>query len=78
MKTAVSLPGEIFAQAERLARRLKKSRSKLYSDAIAEYIARRDPDLIVEKLDETWGRLGGPDDGFVAAASRRALERSDW
>jgi len=78
MKTAVSLPGEIFAQAERLARRLKKSRSKLYSDAIAEYIARRDPDLIVEKLDETWGRLGAPDDGFGAAASRRALERSDW
>ena len=77
MKTAVSLPGEIFAQAERLARRLKKSRSKLYSDAIAEYIARRDPDLIVEKLDETWGRLGAPDDGFGVAVLRKTLKRND-
>ncbi len=78
MKTAVSLRGEVFADAERLARRLKKSRSKLYSDAIAEYVARHDPELIVEKLNETCGRLGEPGDEFVTAASRRVLERSDW
>ena len=78
MKTAVSLPGEVFAHAERLARRLKKSRSKLYSDAIAEYIARHDPDVIVEKLNETWDGLDEPRDEFVAASSRRVLERSDW
>jgi hypothetical protein len=38
--------------------RLKTSRSKLYSDAIAEYVARHDPDLIVEKLNETWAATG--------------------
>jgi hypothetical protein len=37
---------------------LKTSRSKLYSDAIAEYVARHDPDLIVEKLNETWAATG--------------------
>ena len=78
MKTAVSLPRDVFAHAERLARRLMKSRSKLYSDAIREYIARHDPDVIVEKLNETWGGRDGPRDEFVAASSRRTLERSDW
>jgi hypothetical protein len=31
MKTAISIPDAIFAEAERLARRLEKSRSELYS-----------------------------------------------
>jgi hypothetical protein len=38
MKTAISIPDDVFADAERLARRLKKSRSELYSRAIREYI----------------------------------------
>ena len=33
MKTAISLPDEIFEEAERLARWLKKSRSELYREA---------------------------------------------
>ncbi|HEV8229926.1 MAG TPA: hypothetical protein VGQ86_08215 [Candidatus Limnocylindria bacterium] len=76
MKTAISLPEEIFVRAERLARRLKKSRSKLYSDAIAEYLARHDRDVIVDKLNEVWD--GVPQDEFGAVAARRGLERSDW
>lgn len=78
MKTAVSLPEEVFAQAERLAQRLKRSRSKLYSEAIAEYVARHDPELVTEKLNEVCDELKEPSDEFVAAAARRALERSDW
>jgi metal-responsive CopG/Arc/MetJ family transcriptional regulator len=78
MRTAVSLPGEIFVHAERLARRLKKSRSKLYSDAIAEYIARHDPDVFVQKLNDVWDQVDEPRDEFVAAAARRTVERSDW
>jgi predicted transcriptional regulator len=44
MKTAVSLPDKLFKDADRLARQLKKSRSKLYAEAITEYVARHDPD----------------------------------
>jgi metal-responsive CopG/Arc/MetJ family transcriptional regulator len=36
MKTAISIPDDVFAAAERLARRLKKSRSELYSRALRE------------------------------------------
>ncbi|MGH2500410.1 MAG: hypothetical protein ACRDF0_10035 [Candidatus Limnocylindria bacterium] len=78
MKTAVSLPDGLFADAERLAKRLKKSRSKLYSDAILEYVARHDADGVTSKLNEVWDQEGGGSDGFVDAATRRVLERTDW
>jgi predicted transcriptional regulator len=78
MKTAVSLPDDLFADAERIARRLKKPRSRVYSEAIREYVARHDPDLVAGKLNEVVRTLDGPDDGFVAAAGRQILERTDW
>lgn len=78
MKTAVSLPKEVFAEAERLARRLKKSRSRLYSEAIAEYVARHDADAVTSKLNEVVDREGVAVDGFVDAAARKLLERIDW
>ncbi len=47
-KTAVSLPDEVFASAETLAKRLKLTRSELYSRALAEYLARHSPDEITD------------------------------
>jgi predicted transcriptional regulator len=41
MKTAISISDEVFEDAERLARRTKKSGSRLFSDALKEYVARR-------------------------------------
>lgn len=78
MKTAVSLPDDLFADAERIARRLKKPRSRLYSEAIKEYVARHDPDLVTSKLDSVVGGLKKDKDAFVATAARRVLERTDW
>lgn len=78
MKTAISLPDDLFAEAEKVARRLKKPRSRVYSDAIREYVARHDPDVVARKLNEVVGTLERPDDGFAAAAGRRILERTDW
>src|SRR5262245_42454497 len=50
MKTAISIPDPIFREAERLARRLKKSRSQLYAEAMADYLRRHDPDAVTEAL----------------------------
>ena len=44
MKTAVSVPNEVFERAERLAKRLEVSRSELYSRALREYLSRHAPD----------------------------------
>lgn len=78
MKTAISLPDEIFERAERLARRLKKSRSELYREAVAEYVARHDPEAVTEALDQLCEQVDAKPDSFSNAAARRILERTEW
>jgi metal-responsive CopG/Arc/MetJ family transcriptional regulator len=78
MKTAVSIPDEVFEGAERLARRTKRSRSRLFSDALKEYLARHTPNEVTEAMDRAFAELGETKDAFVSTAARRVLERSEW
>jgi predicted transcriptional regulator len=78
MKTAVSIPDDVFEEAEQLARRTKRSRSEVYSRALAEYVARHAPDRVTEAMDRALAEIGEPADRFVRAASRRILTHSDW
>jgi metal-responsive CopG/Arc/MetJ family transcriptional regulator len=78
MKTAISLPDELFAQAERLARRLRKSRSELYRDAVSEFIARHDPEAITEAMDRVAELVDTPADALLTLAAHRVLARSEW
>jgi metal-responsive CopG/Arc/MetJ family transcriptional regulator len=78
MKTAVSIPDEVFEGAERLARRTKRSRSRLFSDALREYLARHAPDKITEAINKACSAIGEEDDRFVSSAASRVLEQSEW
>ena len=78
MKTAISLPDAIFRDAERLAKRLKKSRSKLYMEAVVEYVARHEPEAITEAMNELAAKLDTRPDEFAKAAARKVLGRSEW
>lgn len=78
MKTAITLPDRIFRAAEQHARRARKSRSQLYADAIAEYLARHAPEEVTEAMNRVADQLAGESDPFVAAAGRRVLEDSSW
>ncbi len=78
MKTAISIPENVYVEAQRLARKLKKSRSQLYSEAIAEYIARHDDDEVTEAINRVCDEIDAEDSTWSAAASRRVLERTEW
>ena len=78
MKIAVSVPDDVFARAERLARRERRSRSDVYSAALREYVARHSPDEVTEALDRVVAELGGQVDPFGSAAGRRRLESTEW
>ena len=79
MKTAVSVPDDLFAQVDRLASRSGRSRSEVYSAALREYVARHAPDEVTAGLDAVLADVGetGPD-LFAATAARRALGASEW
>ena len=78
VKTVVSVPDDVFAGAERLARRLKKSRSRPYSDALREYLARRTVENVTETLDSVVTDVGPPPDPFISAVARHRLRRVEW
>jgi metal-responsive CopG/Arc/MetJ family transcriptional regulator len=78
MKTAVSIPDDIFAKAERLARRSRRSRSQVFSAALQEYIARHAPDEVTEAIDRALDDVGESRDEFVSAAAKRRLKRTEW
>lgn len=79
MKTAVSLPDDVFLGAERHAKRTRKSRSQLYAEALAEYLARHAPEEITDDMNSVIEELGeARNDSFATAAARRTLERIEW
>lgn len=77
MKTAVSVPDELFEQAEELARKTGKSRSQIYREALAEYLLRRDAETVTESMDQALEQIDQTDP-WLDRAGRRALERAEW
>lgn len=78
MKTAVSIPDELFVSAERLAWRLGMSRSELYAAALRQYVREQRGRGISERLDAIYGEeeLGGLDPA-IADLQARSLS-DEW
>ena len=77
MKTAISLPDDLFAAAESLAAKQGLSRSRLFATALAEYVAKHQSRKVSERLDEVYATESNRDP-FVREAARRTLRRSEW
>ncbi len=57
MKTAISLSDSLFYVAEQTASYMGIPRSKLFSLALEEYIARHNGELITQKLNEVYEKI---------------------
>ncbi|MDZ7621676.1 MAG: hypothetical protein U5O69_04425 [Candidatus Competibacteraceae bacterium] len=70
MKTAISLPDDIFLAAERQAKRTRKSRSQLYAEAsLVRTCGVHAPDEVTEAMNRVVERLDEPrPDPLLAAA----------
>ncbi len=78
MKTAISIPEPIFQAAEKYAKRMQKSRSQLFSEAMTEYLERHAPNEITRTLNETVETVGDVHNAFLKKASHVLLEQSEW
>ncbi|MBI5501223.1 MAG: ribbon-helix-helix protein, CopG family [Deltaproteobacteria bacterium] len=78
MKTAVSIPGDVYRAADRLARRRGKSRSQVYAEALREFMQRHETDAITETLDGLCAEVDTGLPADLATAGRRVLERTEW
>lgn len=78
MKTAISIPDEIFEEAESLAQDKGMSRSQLYVAALAAYLKASRRGSITEKLNRVYGKQPGTLDPALAALQRASLSEDDW
>jgi hypothetical protein len=78
MKTAVSVPDDMFRMAEATARRLRVSRSKLYATAIAEFLKRQQGNAITERLNDVYSRNPAKVDPGLHRAQVKSLAKEAW
>lgn len=78
MKTAISLPDDLFAAVDALARRLGMPRSRLVAEALAEYVAKHKRSRVTEQLDAVYSGEPSNLDEAMQRAGRRTLKRSNW
>ena len=81
MKTAVSVPDDLFAQADRFAKYTQRSRSEVYSSALREYLARHEADAVTEAMNRVLAEVGDDDaaeDAFVASWAAWTMANTEW
>jgi metal-responsive CopG/Arc/MetJ family transcriptional regulator len=79
MKTAISIPDEIFSQAEELAKTMHISRSKLFTLAISEFIEEYDNQGITSKLNKVYQEQESSLDPGLKDYQKAALTNDeDW
>ena len=78
MKTAISLPDQVYRDADRLAKRLQKTRSRIYTEALELYLARHDATGITDALNAVHGERDTELAPDLRAAAARTVQRSEW
>jgi predicted transcriptional regulator len=78
MKIAVSIPDDVYQRAERLAEQSNRTRSRLYSDALGEYLARHGSDEVTDAMNQVLVGMDQGADSFVAVAARAVLAKTEW
>jgi len=77
MKTAVSLPNELFDAAEVLADELGVTRSELYARAIDEYVRNTQKSEVAKRLKAFYGD-STPPDTVLSSYAGKILVRAEW
>jgi metal-responsive CopG/Arc/MetJ family transcriptional regulator len=78
MKVAVSIPDDVFTEAEDLAKSLNASRSEIYSRALSEFLRRHAPDRVTELMNRVVAATDEPADPFTKRAARAVMRRVEW
>jgi len=71
MKTAVSIPDEIFKEVEKFAKEHKYSKSKVVTVAIGEFLERIKSKQLLDALNEIYSDIESTDDAIVRKKAKQ-------
>lgn len=79
VKTAVSLPDDLYERAEQAARQLGLNRSQFYARALAQYLQDIGPDPVTERLSELADQHAKESTALESsAAARSMIDSGGW
>jgi metal-responsive CopG/Arc/MetJ family transcriptional regulator len=78
MKTAISIPDPVFQSAEKLARRLGKSRSQLYTQALSSYLEKSNSSSVKDLLDKVYGSTTSHLDPQLQRLQTKVVAKEQW
>ena len=78
MKTAISIPDNIFRSADAFAKRHGISRSELYATAVAEFLSRRRSKQVTAQLDSVYEDSDSTLDSDIANIQSRSIQHENW
>jgi len=78
MKTAISIKDNVFQEAEKFAKKAKISRSQLYSDALEEYLAKRNEADLIARINAVCEEVDTSLDPHWKKMQSRVLSEDKW
>ncbi len=78
MKTAISLPDEIYHSADQIAKRLGMSRSELYSKTVSLFIKAHKNEDVTEALDKIYAKEKSELNSAINIMQLKSLPKEEW
>ncbi len=78
MKVAVSVPDPVFRAAERVSRRLRMSRSRLYAQAVEVFVKKHSDEDVTAQLNKVYAGASSKLDPALEAGSLEVLRSERW
>ena len=78
MKTAISVRDPLFERAEKFAKQVKISRSQLFSEAVEEYLDKRESDDLAANLNEVYSTEDSSVDPVLFRMALLSLPKEEW
>ena len=78
MKTAISVPNDVFERIEKYTKKKKMSRSQLFSKAAEEYLDKREKEDITANLNEVYSKEDSSVDPVLFKMALLSLPKEEW
>ena len=82
VKTAISVPEDLFEQLKNTAKEMNLSRSRVFTLAVREFLEARENRRILEQLNRVYGEEPDEEERKLAKAMktrlRRLIKREEW
>lgn len=78
MKTAISVPDDVFELSEKLAKKLKVSRSQVYAMGIRKLAEENDREAMIAKINEICEKVDTSLDPVLMQMQILSLPKDEW